>query len=60
MVDGITSLDPVRVMALLAFGMLFHNAAALQLAELDEPSAQGVRTRLRPSLFDHIKTATNR
>ena len=46
--------------ALLAFGRLLNNGAALQVAELDEPWAQGARTRIRPGLFEHITTETNR
>lgn len=30
------------------------------VAELDEPWVEGVRTRIRPDLFDHITTGTNR
>jgi hypothetical protein len=60
MVDEITGLDPVTIKAFLAFGMLLNNGAALQVAELDEPWAQGVRTRIRPGLFDHITADTNR
>jgi AcrR family transcriptional regulator len=55
-----TGLDPVTIKAFLAFGMLLNNGAALQVAELDEPWAAGVRTLIRPGLFDHITTETNR
>lgn len=55
-----TGLDPVTIKAFLAFGMLLSNAAALQVAELDEPWAKGVGTRIRAGLFDHITTDTNR
>jgi AcrR family transcriptional regulator len=55
-----TGLDPVTIKAFLAFGMLLSNGAALQVAELGEPWAKGVRTRIRPGLFDHITTETNR
>jgi AcrR family transcriptional regulator len=55
-----TGLDPVTIKAFLAFGMLLNNGAALQVAELDEPWAKGVRTRIRPGLFEHITTQTNR
>lgn len=55
-----TGLDPVTVKAFLAFGMLLNNGAALQVAELDEPWAKGVRTRIRHGLFEHITTGTNR
>jgi AcrR family transcriptional regulator len=60
MVAETTGLDPVTIKAFLAFGMLLNNGAALQVAELDEPWARGVRTRIRPGLFDHITTETNR
>jgi AcrR family transcriptional regulator len=59
-VAEITGLDPVTVKAFLAFGMLLNNGAALQVAELDEPWAAGVRTRIQPGLFDHITAETNR
>ena len=55
-----TGLDPVTIEAFLAFGMLLNNGAALQVAELDEPWAEGVRTRIRPGLSDHSTTGTNR
>lgn len=55
-----TGLDPVTIKAFLAFGMLLNNGAALQVAELDEPWAEGVRTRIRPGLFDHITAENNR
>jgi AcrR family transcriptional regulator len=60
MVADTTGLDPVTVKAFLAFGMLFNSGAALQVAELAEPWARGVRTRIRPGLFDHITAETNR
>src|ERR1700722_13522547 len=53
-------LDPVTIKAFLAFGMLLNNGAALEVGELDEPWAQGVRTPIRPGLFDHITADTNR
>ena len=59
-VAGTTGLDPVTIKAFLAFGMLLNNGAALQVAELDEPWAHGVRTRIRHGLFDHITTETNK
>jgi AcrR family transcriptional regulator len=59
-VAAITGLDPVTIKAFLAFGMLLNNGAALLVAEVDEPWAKGVRTRVRPGLFDHITTQTNR
>lgn len=59
-VAGTSGLDPVTVKSFLAFGMLLNNVAALDIAELDEPWAKGVRTRIRPGLFKHITRATNR
>jgi AcrR family transcriptional regulator len=53
-------LDPVAVKSFLAFGMLLNNVAALDVAELDEPWANGVRTRIHAGLFEHITTDTNR
>jgi AcrR family transcriptional regulator len=60
MVAEVTGLDAVTIKAFLAFGMLLNNGAALQVAELDEPWAKGVRTRIRAGLFQHITTETNR
>ena len=59
-VAEVTGLDPVTIKAFLAFGMLLSNGAALHAAELDEPWAHGVRTRIRHGLFDHITTETNK
>src|ERR1700742_259378 len=59
-VADMTGLDPVTVKSFLAFGMLLNNVAALDVAELDEPWAEGVRTRIRQGLFEHITTETNR
>lgn len=58
-VAGITGLDPVTVKSFLAFGMLLNNAAALELAEVDEPWAHGVRTRIQPGLFRSITAEAN-
>jgi AcrR family transcriptional regulator len=55
-----TGLDPVTVKSFLAFGMLLNNVAALDVDEVDEPWATGVRTRIRPGLFEHITADTNR
>ncbi|MQY22051.1 TetR/AcrR family transcriptional regulator [Nocardia macrotermitis] len=55
-----TGLDPVAVKSFLAFGMLLNNAAALDITEIDEPWAAGVRTRIEPGLFEHITSETNR
>ena len=54
-----TGLDPVTIKAFLAFGMLLTNGAALEVGQLDEPWATGVRTRIRPKLFEHITAQTN-
>lgn len=53
-------LDSVTVKSFLAFGMLLNNVAALDVDELDEPWAKGVRTRIHPGLFEHITADTNR
>ena len=55
-----TGLDPVTVKSFLAFGMLLNNMAALDVNDLDEPWARGVRTRIQAGLFDHITAGTNR
>ncbi|HEY3561165.1 MAG TPA: TetR/AcrR family transcriptional regulator [Kribbella sp.] len=55
-----SGLDPVTVKSFLAFGMLLNNVAALDIDELDEPWARGVRTRIRAGLFENITTDTNR
>jgi AcrR family transcriptional regulator len=54
-----TGLDAVTVKSFLAFGMLLNNVAAVDVGELDEPWATGVRTRIHPGLFEHITTETN-
>jgi AcrR family transcriptional regulator len=59
-VAGTTGLDPVTVKSFLAFGMLLNNMAALDVGELAEPWATGVRTRIQAGLFEHITTDTNR
>src|ERR1700722_2746596 len=59
-VAGTTGADPVTVKTFLAFGMLLNNAAALDVDELDEPWAAGVRTRIQAGLFEHITAGTNR
>jgi hypothetical protein len=55
-----TGLDPVTVKSFLAFGMLLNNAAALDVEQLDEPWAAGVRTRIQAGLFEHITADANR
>lgn len=59
-VADLAGLDPVTVKSFLAFGMLLNTSAALNLAEVDEPWARQVRTRIRPGLFKHITRHTNR
>ncbi|TDV56563.1 TetR family transcriptional regulator [Actinophytocola oryzae] len=58
-VAGGTGVDPVTVKSFLAFGMLLNNVAALDVDEVAQPWATGVRTRIRPGLFEHITTDTN-
>ena len=60
MVAGITGADPVTIKSFLAFGMLRSISAALQLADVPDEWAQGIRTRFQPGLFQHITTDTNR
>lgn len=55
-----TGLDDVTLKSFLAFGMLLNSGAALAAADVDEPWARGIRTRIRPGLFEHVTTATNR
>jgi AcrR family transcriptional regulator len=59
-VSDTSGLDPVTVKSFLSFGLLLNIAAALDVDELDEPWAKGVRTRIHPGLFEHITTDTNR
>jgi len=54
-----TGLDPVTVKAFLAFGMLLSTAAALDVDEVAAPWAAGVRTRIKPGLFEHITADAN-
>ena len=54
-----TGLDPVTVKSFLAFGMLLNNVAALDVDQLEEPWATGVRTRIKAGLFEHITAETN-
>ena len=55
-----TELNPVTFKAFLAFRILLNNGAALLIAELDTPCAEGVRTRIRPGLLDHFMTGSDR
>lgn len=55
-----TGLEPVTVKSFLAFGMLLNTGAALDVDELDEAWAAGLRTRINSGLFEHITTETNR
>jgi AcrR family transcriptional regulator len=59
-VAGRTGLDPVTVKSFLAYGMLLNNMAALDAGQVDEPWAEGVRTRIQAGLFEHINAGTNR
>jgi len=59
-VASTTGLDAVTVKTFLAFGMLLNTNAALGLAEVDTRWARGIRTRIRPGLFRHITSRTNR
>jgi AcrR family transcriptional regulator len=57
-----TGLDPVTVKTFLAYGMLLNNAAAMQVMDIDdvdEDWAAGIRTRIEAGLFAHITTETN-
>lgn len=54
-----TGLDPVTVKTFLAYGMLLNVGAALDIDDVDESWANGIRTLIRPGLFDHIDKDTN-
>lgn len=56
---GATGLEPVTVKTFLAFGMLLNTGAALGVDEVDAPWAEGIRTLIRPGLFEHITADTN-
>src|ERR1700722_13172735 len=58
-VADMTGLDPVTVKSFLAFGMLLNAGAAVDVDELDEPWAAGVRTRIKAGLFEHITADAN-
>ncbi|WP_235875126.1 TetR/AcrR family transcriptional regulator [Saccharopolyspora aridisoli] len=55
-----TGLDPVTVKTFLAFGMLLNAGAAMDVEQVDEAWADGVRTRIQSGLFSHITTEANR
>jgi AcrR family transcriptional regulator len=55
-----TGLDPVAVKTFLAYGMLLNTNAALSLTEVETRWARGLRTRIKPGLFRHITSRTNR
>ncbi|KJK45953.1 TetR family transcriptional regulator [Lentzea aerocolonigenes] len=57
--DG-NGLDPVTVKTFLAFGMLLNAGAAMDVGQVEEPWADGVRTRIQAGLFEHVTTETNR
>jgi len=40
--------------------MLLNTNAALDLSQVDEPWSHQARTRIKPGLFNHITTETNR
>ena len=58
-VADVTGLEPVTIKSFLAFGMLLNSGAALQVADVDAPWAQGMRTPIRPGLFKRITTKWN-
>lgn len=58
-IDG-TGVEPVTAKAFLAFGMLLNAGAAMDIDSVDDEWARGVRTLIRPDLFTHITSATNR
>ncbi|MFI0467415.1 TetR/AcrR family transcriptional regulator [Saccharopolyspora sp. 5N102] len=58
--EGGTRLEPVTVKSFLAFGMLLNAGAALDVEHVDGAWAEGVRTRIRSGLFEHITTEANR
>lgn len=49
-----SGLPPVAVKTFLAYGMLLNTAAALQVGEVDEEWAHGIKTRIHAGLFDHL------
>jgi AcrR family transcriptional regulator len=53
------AMPPVGVKTFLAFGMLLNTSAALQLDDVDDEWAEGIRTRIRAGLFDHITEEAN-
>ena len=55
-----TGLDAVTVKTFLAFGMLLNTNAALSLTEVETRWSRGLRTRIKPGLFRHITSGTNR
>ncbi|GAB3610741.1 TetR family transcriptional regulator [Humibacter ginsengiterrae] len=55
-----TGLDAVTVKSFLAYGMLLNAGAAIDIEEVREPWADGIRTRIMPGLFEHITSETNR
>ncbi|MDF0532335.1 TetR/AcrR family transcriptional regulator [Tsukamurella sp. 8F] len=54
-----TGLEPLTVKAFLAFGTLLNAGAAMDVEQVDEPWADGIRTRVRSGLFAHITSETN-
>jgi AcrR family transcriptional regulator len=58
-VASVTHLEPVTVKAFLAFGMLLNAGAAMDIDSIDAAWAEGVRTRIKTGLFEHISPQTN-
>jgi AcrR family transcriptional regulator len=59
-VESTTGLDAVTVKTFLAYGMLLNTNAALELGDVSSRWARGIRTRIKPGLFRHITSRTNR
>ena len=59
-VAGLSGLEPVTVKSFLAFGMFLNAGAALDVDQVEEPWAEGARTRIHAGLFEHITIDTNR
>lgn len=54
-----SGLPPVAVKTFLAYGMLLNTAAALQVGDVDEEWARGIKTRIHAGLFDHLTDENN-
>lgn len=55
-----TALPPVAVKTFLAYGMMLNVVAALQVDEVDEEWARGLRTLVHTGLFDQLTEENNR